>query len=331
LGDKLKKFSTLLVATVLGLGLPHAYAQEAGVLAVVNDQPVTNYDIDQRLNLLQVLSPGAPNPPRKKVANDLINDVVKIAEAKRNHLDATDQEVTDRLTQISKGMKTDKARLIGRLKARNVSEDAFRQYIAAQMAFGRLLQIKYKDKVAADPQAIDQKLATIKAEINGKVAKIMADPRMQPITVYSILEVNFPAGSNDPQMLQSRAIEANQYISRFKGCGSANSAASGIFNVKVGKKIEADGRKLPPQMKTLFNSRGPGHAYGPMRSASGVQVVAFCGTRTITPPKPKVQLPTRQQIENVVLNEQFNSVEQKYVAIMRKNAVILYNDPAYAE
>jgi peptidyl-prolyl cis-trans isomerase SurA len=131
--------------------------------------------------------------------------------------------------------------------------------------------------------------------------------------------------------LQSRAMEAGQYTQRFKGCDSAKAAASGIFDVQVGKTVEADGRKLPPQLRKLLDSGGPGHAYGPMRTPRGIQVLAFCGKRSMTPPKPNVQLPTRQQIENVVINEKFGAVEQKYVAIMRKNAVIEYKDQSYAQ
>lgn len=323
----MKKLCILLLCAIFATPV---LSQDAGVIAVVNDQPITSFDIDQRINLLKVLDPGVKDGfSRKTIGNELINDIVKISEARRFRMDPSSKELDERVINVAKSMKTDMAGLLARLKNRTVSEGAFRQYIAAQMSFGRLLQLKYKDKVEVDPAAVDEKLNNIKTEINGKIAKIMADPRMQPVTVYTIMQIDFPAGSNDPQLLQSRAIEANQYLSRFKGCASAQAAASGIFNVKVGRKIEADSRKLPAQMKTLFGTKGPGHAFGPLRGPGGVQVVAFCGTRSIVPAKPKVQLPTREQIQNVVLNEKYNQVEQKYVAIMRKTAIIEYKDQSY--
>jgi peptidyl-prolyl cis-trans isomerase SurA len=312
------------------VALPSALAQESSVIATVNDHPVTSFDIEQRVRLLQILGQTG-KPDRKKIVNDLINDVVKIDEAKRFKVEATEKEIDDRLKRVAAGLKTDPSGLSAKLKAQGVSMASFREYTAAQMAFGRLLSSKYQEKIEANPATVDQKFKSITNEINGKVAKVMADPRMQPITVYQLLEVNFPVEGGDPQLMQSRAIEANQYTQKFNSCNNARGAASGIFNVQVGKKLEADGRKLPPQLRGLFDSKGPGHAYGPMRTPKGIQVVAFCGKRTITPPKPKVQLPTRQQIETVVLNEQFDRVEQKYVAIMRKNAVIEYKDPSYAQ
>ena len=308
-----------------------AGAQESVVIATVNDVPITTFDIDQRIRLLEILGQGGAKPDRRKIANALIDDVVKIAEAKSNRMDATEADIDDRLKRMAGGLKTDQAGLTAKLKGQGISMTALRDYLASQMAFGRLLNVKYKEKVEADPAAVDQKMAAIKSEINGKIAKVMADPRMQPITVYSIMEINFPVEGSDPQLLQSRAIEAGQYLQRFKGCGSAKSAASGIFNVKVGKKIEADGKRLPKQLKALFDSKGPGNAYGPMRSPNGIQVVAYCGTKKITPPKPNAQMPTRQQIENAVLNERYAAVEQKYVSLMRKHAVIEYKDQSYAQ
>jgi peptidyl-prolyl cis-trans isomerase SurA len=324
----LKLISALLLCAFVCVG--PAAAQETTVIATVNDQPVTSFDVDQRIRLLEILGQTG-KPDRKKIANDLINDVVKIEESKRFKIEATEKEIDERLKRVAAGLKTDQAGFAKKLKAQGVSMASFRQYTASQMAFGRLLSAKYQEKIVADPAAIDQRMAEIKNELNGKVAKAMADPRMKPITVYALLEVDFPVEGGDPQLMQSRAIEAGQYAQRFKSCNDARGPASGIFNVKVGKKLEADARRLPPQLKTLFDSKGPGNAYGPMRTPKGIQVVAFCGKRTITPPKPNVTLPTRQQIENVVLNEKYDKVEQKYVAIMRKNAIIEYKDQSYAQ
>jgi peptidyl-prolyl cis-trans isomerase SurA len=318
-----------IIVLLLVMGTP-SFAQESSVIATVNDKPVTTFDIDQRIRLLQILGQNGKFD-RKKIANDLINDVVKIEEAKRYKIEATERDIDERLKRVAQGLKTDDTGLVAKLKAQGVAMSAFRQYTASQMAFGRLLSSKYKEKVEVDPGAVDRKMATIKAEIDVKISKVMADPRMQPISVYAIQEINFPAEGGDPQLLQSRALEANQYAQKFRSCQNVRGPAIGIFNVQIGKKIEADGRKLPPQLRSLFDSKGPNHAFGPMRSPKGVQVVAFCSKRTITPPKPRATLPTRQQIENAVLNEKYDKVEQKYVAIMRQHAIIEYKNQSYAE
>ncbi len=324
----------LRIAAAVLLGwmflLQPAQAQEAVVIATVNDKPVTSFDVLQRAALLKAI--GDPRPPLpKQLANDIIDDIVKIDEATRMKINPTDKEIDDRLSEVAKNLKTDLPGLKQKLNAQGISTATLTQFFAAQMSFGRLVGTKFHVQVNVTDADIDQKMAEIKAEINGKVSKLEADPRRQPIKVYMLLQIDLPVDSPDPQLLQSRAIEANQIVSKFKGCASAKSAATGIFNVKIGKQIEADGTKLPPPMKQAFDKRGVGSAVGPVRGPKGIQVLGFCGTRVITPPKLNVTMPTRDQVKSVALNQKFDDVKVKYSAILRKSAVIEYKDPAYAQ
>ncbi len=320
---------TLLAHTQIALG------QNQSIIATVNDRPVTTLDIDQQLQLQSILQGRAGDGNRKKALNDVINEIVKIEEAKRYKMEATEREVDQRVASIAKAMKTDGPGLEGKLRKQGIGMRALKQYVAAQISFSRLLRFRYKEEVKVSPGEIERKYESVRAEINGKLEKIMADPRMKPVTVYSVQEITFPIDSADDPgasaLLQSRAAEANQVVQRFKGCKSTRTAAAGIFNVRVGKIVEADAARLPKQLRQLMDSKGPGQAYGPMRSPNGIQLIAFCGKRTVSPKKPPVQYPTKEQIENVALNEKFDAVERKYVAQMRKGSVIEYKDQSYAQ
>jgi peptidyl-prolyl cis-trans isomerase SurA len=321
---------SIFIAAAFMTLLSPVNAQVAEVIATVNDTPVTSYDIDQRIRLLGILGQTG-GFDRRKIGNDLINDVVKISEAKRYKIEPTEKEIDQALAGMAKGLKTDLKGLQDKFAAQGLSLVSYRQYVSAQMSMSRLLSAKYKEKVQLDPGEADRKMAQIKADINSKINKLMSDPRNQPILVYSIVVIDFPVESNDPQLRQSRAIEAAQYIQKFKGCSSARAAASGIFNVRVGKTVEADSRKLPKQLKAEFDKRGIGKAIGPVPAKTGIQVIAYCGNRTIAPKRPNAPLPTKDVIERVALNEKYDQVERKYVIIMRKNAVIEYKDQSYVQ
>ena len=307
-----------------------AVSQDQKVLATVNDIPITSYDVDARIHLWDLLgSPTKIPNARKKALNAIIDDIAKIAEAKKYKAQASEKEIQARLDKVAQNLKTDSNGLKAKLKGLGVSMSALRQYLEAQVAFNRILSGKYKEKVEVSEAEVDAKYAEIKSQINGQLAKIKADPRMQPITVMEILEINFPVDSAD--LLQSRGVEIAQYMSRFKGCGSARKAASGIFNVQVGKKIEADSRKVPAQMKSAFQKAGVGKAIGPFRYPKGLQLWGYCGTRKISPKLPKAELPPRDRVKAALLNEKFDKVEEKYGRLLRKNVLIEYRDPAYAE
>jgi peptidyl-prolyl cis-trans isomerase SurA len=324
---------TRLAAALLlswALLLNPAQAQQAVVIATVNDKPVTSYDVLQRAALMKALGdPREQNP--KLLANEIIDDIVKIDEATKLKINPTDKDIDDRLQEVAKNLKTDVPSLKKKLNDQGISTQALTQFFAAQISFGRLAGTKFRIQVNVTDADVDKKMADIKAEINGKVSKLEADPRRQPIKVYTLLQIDLPVDTPDPQLLQSRAIEAQQIVSKFKGCASAKKAAAGIFNVKVGQQIEADSRKLPPPMKAAFDKNGVGSAIGPVRGPKGLQVLGYCGTRMITPPKLNVTMPTRDQVKSMALDQKFQDVKVKYSAILRKSAVIEYKDPAYAQ
>jgi peptidyl-prolyl cis-trans isomerase SurA len=333
----------VFAASVIFASAPHVLAQDQKVIVTVNDQPITSFDIQQRMNLWKLLGikAQAGENARKRALDELIDDIAKVEEAKKFKADPTEKEIDIRLSEVAKGLKTDDKGLRGKLKAQGISVTAMRQYLAGQIAFGRLIRGKYKVDVKVSDAEVKKKQAGFRAEIDGKInaqiAKIESDPRRKGFTVYELLEINFPIaapeGGITGELLQSRAIEANQFLSRFKGCGSARKAASGIFDVRVGKKIEADATKLPKPMKAALDKAGAGRAIGPLRSPSGLQVLALCGVRKITPPKvqrPKdVQYPTEQQVRGYLEQEKFAGIQKKYAGEFRKGLLIEFRDPNY--
>jgi peptidyl-prolyl cis-trans isomerase SurA len=331
----MNKFFGIFLALGLAFSGPPALAQEQAVIATVNDLPVTSYDVEQRIRWLKMLGANSEgNGARKVAANEVIDELVTIFYAKKGKADATDAEIKKQTSKIASSLKTDDEGFAAKLKANNVSEATVWRYVNAQISFSRILRGKFKVKndVVADKAEVDRKYNEIKSKANKRVAEIMNDPRMRPISVYALMEIGFPLEASDgPELLQARAIEAQQFLKKFKGCKSARGAASGIFNVKIGKIVEADGAKLPKPMKSALDKNGVGRALGPMRSKSGIQLLALCSKRTITPPKPKFDLPTRDQIERSVTNQKFAAVEAKYMKELRKSAIIEYRDLAYAQ
>lgn len=321
------------LAFALMTAAPHsALAVSQGIIAVANDQPITELDLRQRIALLEILD----ELPRgglteKQALGQLIDDQVKILEAKRLGMLPSDSDVTDRINRAAKGMKLTREQLLDKLKAKGISEASFRQYLTAQMGFSRIISAKYRENVKASDADVDAKMAQIKSDVNSQMAKIMSDPRMKPITVYTLMEIALPVEGNDMMLMQSRAVEAQQIAKRFNGCGSAKAAAEGIFDVKIGKKFEADGAKLPKQMRDILDKVGPGRAVGPMRGKSGLQLIAFCGTRKLTPPKPDFKMPTREQVERLVVNDKYDKLEEDYLKTLRDKVYVEYRDPAYAQ
>ena len=326
--------TALLCALCLAISSQNtARAAEQGIVATVNDIPITSFEIDQRLRLLEIMgTKQSGDGIRKKALDMMIDEIIKIAEAKKYKVEATDKEIDAHMLRVAKGLNTDLPGLRSKLQEQGIAISSLKQYASAQIAFARILNGKYKFKATVEPAEVDRKYAEIKQGLEQKVSAIMNDPRMKAQLVYNLVEIDLPVEDpNDTMLLQARAVEAAQLMKNFKGCGSAREAASGIFNVKIGKPIDALAAKIPKPMRQALDKVGPGKAMGPARGPKGIQVIAFCSKRTVQPPKPKYELPTREQVATAVSNEKYDAAEEKYMKAMRKTALIEYKDPVYAQ
>lgn len=318
---------SIVAALVAAASLPAA-GQAPGVIVTVNDYPITTFDVEQRIKLNTALGRRGGRD-RKSALQDLIDDRIKQNEAKKVNAAPDDKMIDKQIERMAKGSGTDTNGLAAKLKGQGVSMAALKQVVSAQIAFNRMLGAVYKVKVEVDPAEIDRKYA----EIKKKYDEILRDPRLKPVQVLQIQEIIFPVEKGDDamqqQLLMARAVEAQQFRQRFKGCKSARSAASGIFNVKIGKTIEADASKLPKQLRSGLEKAGVGGIIGPGRSADGIQLVALCGKRSISPKKP--DMPARESIENMLMAEKYDTYEERYMRELRQKAFIDYKDRKFAQ
>ncbi|MFT3988952.1 hypothetical protein [Aestuariivirga sp.] len=318
---------SLWIAASLSCGVAHA----GGVVAIVADVPVTEFDITARITLAKILDPQLPPLDRKKALQGMVDDVIKRTDAKKYNMDASNDDVNDEIKRIAGRMKLSSDGLLKQLAGRGINETFFRNYLSAQLGFNRILASKYRSDIKVNDSDIDSKTAEIKSKVDAQMAQLRKDPRMNGITVFNIMEITLPVeSSDDPALLQARAVEAQQVQQQFKSCSNPRAAASGVFNVKFGKMIEADAAKLPPPLRAALQKAGVNKAIGPMRGPGGIQLIAFCGSRKITPEMPTFKMPDRDQISNIIVNEKYDGYEASYMATARKKVYVEYRDPSYA-
>lgn len=293
--------------------------QQATVIVTVNDTPITTFDVDQRLRLWELLGSSKTDRSRKQALQSLIDDVIKIAAAKKNALEAKEDVVDGYMKRMATSMQTDMKGLQAKLKKQGVSFNALKQYATAQISFNRLLVGLYKVEVKVDS-----------AEVDKAYAKFTSDPRLKPVTVYTVLEIVLPIEKSDQAMGQeiiyARAAEAQQVMQRFRGCGSARAAAEGVYNVVVRKPFEVDASKIPPPLKKALDQGGPGKLLGPAMQKDGIQLIALCDRKVVEPPKP-----SRQFVESMLENKKYESYEERYLRDLRRTAFIDYKDPSYSQ
>src|SRR3954447_19270024 len=97
------RLSALVAVTLLALMGSGAVAHAQTVAVMVNGEPITNYDIEQRtkLNFLTTHKQAS----RQDIINELIDEKVKIKEAKKFGVDPTSGDVDQSYAAMGQRMR----------------------------------------------------------------------------------------------------------------------------------------------------------------------------------------------------------------------------------
>lgn len=291
-----------------------------GVAATVDDLPVTNFDISQRINLENALGGRLTTdfPTRKRILETLVNEKVAKSKASQLKFSIPKKDLDDRIDNMVKRMNVSRVDLEKRLAEKGVNAGTLKDQIEGT------LYIRW----VMSQQKTDTKVEVDEAAVDAKYNEIISDPRLKPVTVVTLQQVDLPVGKTTEAMRQqlvyARSIEAQQIMERYKGCRSLKAASKDVFDVKLGKRIEADLGKLPAALQKALREAGTRKLIGPIRGPSGVRLIANCGTRKIEPPRP-----SREQVKASLRNERFEAVIQQAMAEARKDSFVDYKDPAF--
>lgn len=290
-----------------------------GVAATVDDLPVTNFDISQRINLENALGSRLTTDlaTRKRILGTLVNEKVAKSKASKAKFKIPDRDLEKRIDGMIKRLKVSRSALEKRLGEKGVDQDTLKAQIEGT------LYIRW----VMSQQKTDTKVEVDEAAVDAKYNEIISDPRLKPVTVITLQQVDLPVEKTTEamrqQLLYARSVEAQQIMQRYKGCRSIKAASKDVFNVKLGKRIEADLGKLPAPLQKALREAGTRKMIGPIRGPSGVRLIANCGTRKISPPRP-----SREQVKASLRNERFEAVIQQAMAEARKESFIDYKDPS---
>src|SRR5712664_134123 len=175
----LNRLSPLILGCVaalilMGCGSP-LHAQTVAVM--VNGEPITNYDIDQRskLNFLTTHKATA----RQQVIDELIDEKVKIKEGKKFGVDPTASDVDQSYVAMSARMRITPEQLTKSLESQGIRPDTLKSRIKADMVWTSLVRGRYKERLQVGEKDV---AAAVKAEGGDEQQQAEAfEYKMQPV------------------------------------------------------------------------------------------------------------------------------------------------------
>jgi peptidyl-prolyl cis-trans isomerase SurA len=297
----------LCVATIFApLCISPAHSQTVAVM--VNGEPITDFDIEQR-SKLDFLS-SRKQPARQDVINDLIDEKLKIKEAKKYSVDPSSSDIDESYGQMAGRMRISTDQLTKSLESQGVRPDTLKARIRADMVWTALVRGRYKERLQVGESAVNQQM---KAEGGDDTQKVDAfEYKMQPVVLI------VPKGA-PPSSFESRQKEAETLRSHVQSCDEANSYFKSLPNAAIRDAVVKNSADIPPVLRKVLDDTPIGHLTPPEVTKQGVEMVVLCGRKPTT-----VDTPKRKEIREKMYTQKYEATSKAYLEEIRRAAMIEY-------
>ncbi|MGO4715531.1 SurA N-terminal domain-containing protein [Bradyrhizobium sp. 2TAF24] len=276
------------------------------VVLMVNGEPITNFDIDQR-GKLDALSTHKM-PSRDQVINELIDDKVKIKEAKKYGIDPTASEVDAIFASMGSRMRLNADGLTAVLARSGIRAETLKNKMRADSVWTNLIRGRFKDSLVVNERDV-QSAILIKGDENADKASSF-EYNMRPI----VLVVPRGAGAG---ALETRRREAEALRSRIQSCDEATSMFRTMRDAAIRDNVIKTSADLPAPLRALLDKTEIGHLTPPEVTKQGIEMVALCSRKPTT-----ADTPEKRELRDKMFMQKFEAKSKAYLQDLRKAAMI---------
>jgi peptidyl-prolyl cis-trans isomerase SurA len=280
-------------------------AQEQRVAILVNDSPISEYDIQQRTKLLEISGGARDGSPREKAIEELIEERLKAQEAKRLGITVSDDEIQAALQRIAEATKTGTvSRLKEALGSAGVNIRTLEDRFRADIAWRDVVRRQFQQSINIREQDV---IAAVQAKGgNAGAAKT---------TEFTLQQITLPIADNSS--VAQRRSEAEKIRANIRSCSDVRSVASAFKDVAVRDVGQRMANELPDATAKELQATPIGRATAPEVQPSAIQLVVVCDKREVTGLQA-----ARAPVESELRNEQGNLLARRLLRDLRADALI---------
>ena len=253
-----KAFAKLLTVLILLILPLTAQAQQNlfSPVITVNDQAITQYEINQRvlfLNLLRV-----PGDPSEEARKGLIDDRLRISETRRLGITVSPDELEQGLEEFAQRAGLSSENFIKAIGERGVAPQTFRDFINAGLAWRSLVRAQFGPRSQVSEAEVDRALAL--ASTQG-TARVLLSEIVVPLT---------PENENQQRALLQRLSDTIRTPGAFAAAARRYSAAP--TNRRGGRLDWLFLDRVPPQLRAAVLTLQPGQVSDPVNLGPGIGI-----------------------------------------------------------
>jgi peptidyl-prolyl cis-trans isomerase SurA len=297
-----RKWAAMLIVGGILLPASPGWAQ---VVVLVNGEPITALDIEQRSKLNQMSTHKTPG--RQEVIDELIIEKLKVREGKKFGMEVTESEVDSAFGAMASRMRLTSEQLTEVLGKQGVNVGTLRHRIRADLIWPSLVRGRFQSSL----QVAEKDLLTA----------VDAKPEDSVGYDYTLRPILFlvPAGSPEP-VIEGRRKEAEALRARFQGCDEGIAFARSLKAVAIQTQIQRSSADLPPELRKVLDGIEVGRLTPPETTKHGIEMFAICAKKE----SAADNTPGRRKLRETIFAERYEQRSKAYLSEVRRGAMIEY-------
>jgi peptidyl-prolyl cis-trans isomerase SurA len=294
-----------MLAVAVSAPATAAYAQQ--IVVMVNGEPITALDIEQRSKLTQLSTHKAP--PRQEVIDELINERLKVREARKWGLEVPDSEVDTAFASMASRMHLTAEQLTQQLSKSGLNAATLKARIRADIAWPQLVRGRYQSSLQIGEKDI---LTVLESKADDTVGY---DFTLRPILFL------IPTGS--PEIfIDGRKREAEALRGRFQGCDEGIAFTRSLKDVAVRDQVVRSSADIPPELRKVLEGVEVGRLTAPEVTKYGIEMFAICARKE----SAADNTPGKRKARETIMAERYERRAKQYLQEIRRGAMIEYKE-----
>ncbi len=285
--------------------IPTLSKRDSSIAVLVNEDPITDYDIAQREKLMRL---GGTKTSTKIATDELIDETLEMYEARKRGVKVSNAQVEGAFAAIAQQLKMTPAQFSKALTSRGVDPSSLKQRLRAQLTWQYLVRQRTQSKAQVKSQDITTAV----------LAK--GNPNQMMLNEYMLQQIVFivPQGS-PPSLYAQRRREAEAFRQRFTGCDNSIAQAKPLRGVVVKDIGRRDATQLNGAEGDDIKKTSAGKTAPPYQMNEGIELIAVCSVRQV-----QSTAAARAQVTNDLYLQQAKNLGKDYLDELRKAAIIEY-------
>ena len=245
---------------------------------------------------------------RKNAKEELIDERLKLQEAKKLGIEVSDADVKRFLQGLAETNKMTHDQFAQHLKGMGVDMATMAERMRAQKAWRDLISRRYGGQVAVTHRDVDRVLSSAASEAGDDTVELQV----------SKITLGLPSKIDQTEMAK-RFTEAEALRRKFGGCRSLGDLAKGVSGAKFEDVKFIKPATVPEPTRSMLLSAKDGDMLPPSTTAAGVEIYAVCGRRAVVGNDAQ-----RTKTQEELQGKQLDILAQRHMRNLRQDAHIEY-------